>query len=130
MLHRCRWTGAHPLFISWPPEKVEVLLRDDPAILAEWHEATTAPKGRPASENTCNTSIKPIYGRPYLLQRLKQQEPELFKRVTRGELSAHAAAIEAGWRKKLSALDQIRRLWAKLNSKERTALLREFADRS
>jgi len=106
---------------GWPPEKVEVLLRDDPVILAEWREATTAPNHRPAesSDNittlpprrgtettgakhihadASNRSIKPIHGttRAYTLTRLKQQEPELFKRVTRGELSANAAAIEAG----------------------------------
>ena len=107
-----------------------MLLRDDPVILAEWREATTAAKHVHADSS--NRTTKPKRGtiRAYTLQRLKQQEPELFKRVTRGEPSAHAAAIEAGFRKELTALGEVRRLWAKLNSKERAALLREFADQS
>ena len=66
----------------------------------------------------------------YTLARLDRDRPDLAKQVRAGELTANAAAIEAGWRKKLSGLDQIRRLWAKLNSEERAALLREFADQS
>lgn len=34
----------------------------------------------------------------YLLRRLERDHPELFARVQAGELSAHKAAIEAGWR--------------------------------
>jgi len=40
--------------------------------------------------------------RAYTLTRLKREAPELFKRVVDGELSANAAAIEAGFRKKLT----------------------------
>jgi hypothetical protein len=83
---------------GWEPEKVEALLRDDPGILAEWREATTAPNHRPAESSDNITTLPPRRGtdRAYTLQRLKQQEPALFKRVTRGELSANAAAIQAG----------------------------------
>ena len=76
------------------PEKVEVLLRDDPAILAEWREATTRTNHRPA-ESTDNVSTLPPKRRTiraYTLARLKQQKPELFKRVTRGELGAGSKA--------------------------------------
>lgn len=80
---------------GWPPEKVEALLRDDPVILAEWREATTGAQGRPAKEKADNVSLFPRHGnrRDYTLTRLKQHRPELFKRVARGELSAHAAAL-------------------------------------
>ena len=37
----------------------------------------------------------------YAIKRLKRDNPELAERVVRGELSAHAAAIEAGFRKRL-----------------------------
>jgi hypothetical protein len=37
--------------------------------------------------------------RAYTLARLERDEPALAARVLAGELSAHAAAIEAGWRK-------------------------------
>jgi hypothetical protein len=49
--------------------------------------------------------VKPKYGnsRVFALERLSRQRPDLFRRVEKGELSANAAAIEAGFRKKLSA---------------------------
>jgi hypothetical protein len=43
----------------------------------------------------------------------------LFTRVQTGELSANAAAIEAGWRKRATPLDQVRVLWRKLSADER-----------
>jgi hypothetical protein len=101
---------------GWPPEKVEALLRDDAVILAEWRAATTAPKHIHA--DTCNTSIRPVYGRAYLLGRLKRERRDLFERVARKELSTHAAATEAGFRKKLSALEQIRKLLPRLTPEE------------
>jgi hypothetical protein len=113
---------------GWPPEKVEALIKDDAVILAEWREATTANKGKP-EVNHDNVMIKARQGnsRAYMLTRLKQQKPELFKRVTRGEMSANAAAIEAGFRKKPSALDKIRKLLPKLTAEERSILHRETA---
>jgi hypothetical protein len=58
------------------------------------------------------------------LARLDRDNPDLAARVRAGELSANAAAIEAGWRKKrackkLSALEQILRLLPKLTAEER-----------
>lgn len=38
--------------------------------------------------------------RPYLMDRLHRLRPELHARVVAGELTAHAAAVEAGWRPK------------------------------
>lgn len=111
---------------GWPPEKVEVLLRDDPEILAKWREATTGVQGAHVHHDNVMMSAKQGNSRSYTLQRLKQQEPELFKRVTRGELSANAAAIEAGFRKKLSALEQIRKLLPKLTPEERGILIRRL----
>jgi hypothetical protein len=56
--------------------------------------------------------------RAYTLDRLKRNNPELFAKVVNGELSANAAAIEAGFRKKLSALEQIRKLIPKLTAED------------
>jgi hypothetical protein len=39
-------------------------------------------------------------GRAYLLQRLQHAHPELHQQVTAGELSAYAAAVQAGIEKK------------------------------
>lgn len=47
--------------------------------------------------------------KPNILRRLAEQRPEIHARVMSGELSANAAAIEAGFRKKPSALDTLTR---------------------
>lgn len=61
----------------------------------------------------------------YTLKRLKRDAPELFQRVIDGELSANAAAIEAGFRKKPTPFEQVCKLIPKLSDKER-AQVREM----
>lgn len=60
----------------------------------------------------------------YTLSRLKKQSPALFERVKAGELSANAAAIEAGFRRPPSPSKTVRNLLPKLTREE----LREVAD--
>jgi hypothetical protein len=57
-------------------------------------------------------------GRAYTLSRLRRERPDLFDRVKAKELSANAAAIEAGWRKQATPLDKIRQLLPKLSEAE------------
>lgn len=66
-------------------------------------------------------NISPSYGTDptYIQRRLNRDRPDLAERVAKGELSAHAAAIEAGFRRKLSPLEQILKLLPKLTDKER-----------
>jgi hypothetical protein len=78
------------------------------------------------AKNQVDNNVKLIHhggnAANYTLARLDRSRPDLAKRVRAGELSANAAAIAAGWRKKpkkLSALEQIRRLLPKLNTEER-----------
>ena len=54
----------------------------------------------------------------YTLTRLKKNEPELFQQVVAGELSANAAAIKAGWRKKPTPLESVLKLLPKLSDEE------------
>jgi hypothetical protein len=49
----------------------------------------------------------------YTLARLRRDRPDLAAQVEAGELSAHAAAIEAGFRRKPTPPDELRRAWAK-----------------
>jgi hypothetical protein len=65
--------------------------------------------------------------RAYTLRRLERDHPQLFLKTIRGEMSANAAAIKAGFRKKLTPLEQFARLWAKASTDERQ-LIREFID--
>jgi hypothetical protein len=46
----------------------------------------------------------------YTLARLKADHEELFARVAKGELTAHAAAIAAGFRKRQPTIKQLRAL--------------------
>lgn len=58
--------------------------------------------GRPKkTDNADNVRNKAFGNDPdYALRRLKRDNPELASRVLRGEISAHAAAVEAGFRPK------------------------------
>lgn len=47
-------------------------------------------------------------GKAYTLDRLQRESPELFEQVKAGELSANAAAIKAGFRKRKTPLDQLK----------------------
>jgi hypothetical protein len=74
-----------------------------PAQLAEY-VALRERAGRPsnADRNTNNISISGERsvgtGRTYTVRRLRRDRPDLAGRVDRGELSANAAAIQAGFR--------------------------------
>lgn len=63
--------------------------------------------------------------REYTLRRLKRDAPELAEMVISGELSANAAAIEAGFRKRATPLDTLRRAWDKASADERATFLHE-----
>jgi hypothetical protein len=54
-------------------------------------------RGRKADSNATGFVGR---GSTYALKRLKRDRPDLFQRVVAGELSAHAAAIEAGFRRR------------------------------
>jgi hypothetical protein len=71
-----------------------------------------------------NITLKPQRGTnpTYALKRLKRDNPELADKVVRGELSAHAAAIAAGFRKKLTPFETIEKLIPKLTADERNTL--------
>ena len=72
---------------------------------------------KPASSPSQGTS------RAYNLNRLRREAPELFERVVAGKLSANAAAIEAGFRKKQTPIEIIKFNWKKLNEIERNEFL-------
>lgn len=59
----------------------------------------------------------------YTAKRLKRDRPDLFAQVLDGKLSVNAAAIEAGFRKQRAPLEQIQKLWAKLDDAGRKAHL-------
>ena len=77
-------------------------------------------KGNNITSGRRGTSTK------YTLARLHRDRPDLAKKVEAKELSANAAAIEAGFRKKPTPLDEMRRAWKKASKKERNTFLLEI----
>ena len=67
-------------------------------------------------------------GKTYTLRRLARDNPDLLAKVESGELSANAAAIEAGFRKKLTPLEAARKAIAKLNEEDRATLVAELIE--
>ena len=108
---------------------VEKLIADDAEALAEFRKATTAGKGRKPKHitNGDNITINPERGtsRAYTLDRLEREQPDLFARVQRKELSANAAAIRAGFRPKLTKLEKVVRGYLRLSMEDRA----EFHER-
>jgi hypothetical protein len=112
---------------GWEPGKVEALIKDDAKLLAMWRAEITGKKHVHRSD-TDNISIKPKHGtsRAYTLDRLKREQPDIFARVVAGELTANAAAIEAGFRKSATPLDSLRRAWRKASAEQRAAFIAEI----
>ena len=112
------------------PDRIEALIRDDAEVLAMWREAMKGKPGRPKSTQKTNrnpTTLKTAdRGRAYDLSRLQRESPELFAQVAAGTISANAAAIKAGFRKKLKPLDILRQAWAKASETERETFIQEI----
>lgn len=95
-------------FLTWcecPADELKAVLRvhgDEPLlaqVLAELG-GELAPVGRP-EKNGCDTTISDRQrDATYILARLRRDHPELAEKVLAGELTANAAAILAGFRKR------------------------------
>jgi len=113
---------------GWSIDKVEKLIRDDPEALAMFRKAVTREHGgdrhSEAFKSDNVTLERPERGntRAYTLDRLYREAPELYKAVCDGAMSANAAAIEAGFRKKPEPFEQIKKLIPKLSDDERRQL--------
>lgn len=120
-------------------DKIEALIRDDPEVLAMWREATTGNHG--GDRGNQYTGGKPDnislgkesdgYGTSlaYTLHRLRTKRPDLYDRVCRRELSANAAAIEAGIRKPpKKGAAKLRHEWDRSPPEERDQFIQWLRD--
>ncbi len=109
------------------PERIEALIRDDVEVLAMWREEMKSQGKR----NLLNNVKEATAGnsRSYTVSRLQREAPELFSQVVAGTLSANAAAIQAGFRKKPTALEMLCRDWKVANAQERKAFLAKIEKR-
>lgn len=109
------------------PDKIQAVIQDDPEALAMFREAMKGEAGRPASEESNNNIIglKAVQGtsKAYTCDRLKRERPDLFEEVVAGKLSANAAAIKAGFRKKKTPFEQLWHWWEKASHDERCQFL-------
>lgn len=123
---------------GWDPNQIVSLIDKDVETLALWREAMTDKRGgdreRPDISNNNNiinrNRVKNLQGtsRAYTVSRLKNQKPDLFARVLSGELTPNQAAIEAGFRKRRTPLQQLRCAWAKATPAERREFLSDISE--
>ena len=106
-------------------DKVEKHIKDDPELLVMFRESVTPGRGGDQkSKNINNNNViidntKQGNSKAYTLQRLKENHEELYNEVKQGRLSANAAAIQAGFRKKDTPLEAAIKAFNKLSEKER-----------
>lgn len=91
---------------------------------------------RKEEEQADNISLKQHGTSPsYILRRLARDgaedasKAELFKQVTKGEISAHKAALVAGYRTKKTPLEQVKKIIDKLTLKDLKVIERWIQDR-
>ena len=108
------------------PNKIEALLKHDPEVLVMWRAAMKGQGNNQHTEQSKDYNVIPANQgntRSYTVSRLQRESPELFAQVVAKTLSANAAAIQAGWRKKPTVVDQFAALWKKATKDQRDAFL-------
>lgn len=113
--------------IGWgeDPKTIEAVIKDNPEVLQLFREAMSNQGERNDFRNNV-TEVNAVTGnsKAYTVDRLKREAPELYEAVCRKDLSANAAAIKAGFRKKPTTVEVIRKAWVKLTESERDELLK------
>lgn len=89
--------ATDPNVAEWMSE-LRAVFKDEMTAPTTPHGTNRFMKGRPDNIRSINNE----YGTSddYLTARLKRDDPELAEKVIRGEVSAHAAAVQSGIRKK------------------------------
>lgn len=119
-----------PAGLGTKTDLIERIIRDDTDTLTLFRRATVGKKGTNQHTKVDHYNImdhpkvRQGTSRAYVLDRLKRERPDLFTRVKANKLSANAAAIEAGFRKKPTPLEGIYKLLPKLSQSE----LEQLAD--
>jgi hypothetical protein len=80
------------------------LCQHDTDVLDAIDKATQNPTGRPKSVNNINALRPQGTSKAQALRRLRKDAPAIHAKVLKGELSANAGMIEAGFRKKTATI--------------------------
>jgi hypothetical protein len=111
---------------GYDPVKIRKLISDDPETLVLWREAMKHKRGPRSIVDNVNDIIRSDGNSvAYTVTRLKNDRPDLFDQVKAGKISANAAAIEAGFRKKITVLQKLRSAWQRATEFERKQFLSE-----
>jgi hypothetical protein len=94
---------------GWDPGMVEALLQKsgDQITLMRWRQAVTAPQG--AHHDNVMMKVSQGNSLAYTLDRLSRERPDLLAKVESKRMSANAAAIQAGFRKKPTPFERVQR---------------------
>lgn len=109
------------------------LCADNPAALDAIDMATANQPGNATGNNqhgtvdivNISTSSRPTgNSHDAALRRLRKDRPDLHKRVIDGEISAHGAMVEAGFRKRPDPLNELQRWWKKATAEQQREFLK------
>jgi hypothetical protein len=110
---------------------IRPLIDHDIDLLSMFDEAVQGTHGgdRSKSDNIQDAVPAPSgTSKQAAVRRLRKERPDLLEKVKAGEISAHAAAVEAGFRKRPSVLDVLRAAWRKASKDERQTFLAEVTE--
>jgi hypothetical protein len=95
-----------PYGLGYSSQMIESFVRDDGECLEMLRQAVKGKWGRPSKngEKPYNVSLNYGNSASYTLELLKKRRPDLHAKVLAGELSAHRAALEAGFRRKTASI--------------------------
>ena len=135
----CEYTLPHGMELRWDVlMKISERTPHREIILAQnVLDEPLAEQGRPEGENKLRNTdyVRPPDTAAYILRRLARDgaedasKAELFKQVTKGTISAHKAALEAGYRTKKTPLEQAKMIITKLTWDDMEAVLEFLASR-
>ena len=121
--------GLDPQIVEWALAGLRTVGVDAPRTLKATAEAgrKLQTHGGDRTKQGDNVTLPLVRGNSieYTIARLDRDAPELAARVRAGDISANAAAIEAGFRKKLTGIDRLRSAWKAATPSERRAFLKE-----
>lgn len=125
--------GLDPETVRWAVEGLSIMGAEVPVTFADAVETGrlgTHGGDRRSDKVRDQGSIGNLKGgnnTAYTLARLDRDRPELAAEVRAGRMTANAAAIEAGFRRKPTPFETLTRVWAKASAAERAAF-RDFID--
>lgn len=124
-------TEPYPRGWGEQPDKIQAVIQDDVEALALFRVAMVEgpggdkkSKGRIINDNIINDTVDQGTSKAYTVSRLKRDRPDLFDKVVAGELSANGAAIEAGYKRVKTTLEQLQYYWDKATLEERQIVMK------